>query len=65
MLTAVATLLLAALPAAAVTQVEIAAAGRATSSGRTIVRRLASEGVAGRDNDTPGSARVQASSSAA
>jgi len=60
MLTAALALLsLVAAPAAALTPAEIRAAARATTSGRTVVRRLASDGLAGRDNGTPESARAQ------
>lgn len=56
---AVALVCLVAGPAAALTPGDIRAAARATTSGRTVVRRLASDGLGGRDNGTPESARAQ------
>ena len=53
-------IVVAALPASALTQAEIdAAAARATSGLRTVVRKLASERLAGRDNNTPQSIDAQ------
>ena len=60
MLTAtVALACLVAAPAAALTADDVRAAARATTSGLTVVRRLASDALGGRDNATPESARAQ------
>jgi hypothetical protein len=56
---ALALLCLVATPAAALSPGDISAAARTTTSGLTVVRRLASDGLGGRDNATPESARAQ------
>jgi acetylornithine deacetylase/succinyl-diaminopimelate desuccinylase-like protein len=56
---ALALLCLVATPTAALSPGDISAAARTTTSGLTVVRRLASDGLGGRDNATPESARAQ------